>query len=69
MKEIEKKKAIELNERDSLGRGSNGNVYLCKIDNNTSVAVKCFKDKNKAMKEGSIYENISKLAPNYPGII
>ena len=58
MKEIEKKKIIELNEKDYIGGGSNGNVYLCRINNSTSVAAKCFKNKNAAMEENKIYEDI-----------
>ena len=58
MEEIEEKKEIELKQKDQLGGGSHGNVYLYKINKDTVVAVKCFKNQKTAIKEEKNYEDI-----------
>ena len=51
MQEIEEKTEIELEQKDYIGGGSHGNVYLYKINKDTVVAVKCFKNQEIAIKE------------------
>ena len=48
--EINKLETIELNEKDLIGGGVNAKVYRYNLKN-AVVAVKCFKEKQKAMLE------------------
>ena len=66
--EINKLEAIELNEKDLIGGGVNAKVYRYNLKN-AVVAVKCFKEKQKAMLEKSNYEDIQNLKQNFPGIV
>ena len=57
-----------MNQNNFIGKGANAEVYRCKI-NNIDLAVKCFKEYDKAFEENSILERIHKLIPNCPGKI
>ena len=60
-------------EKDELGKGSNGEVYAYKLKNlnDKQLALKCFNDDNesKAKAESKILDEINKSMLNCPGII
>ena len=59
---------IELKEEDLIGGGTNAKVYRYNLKN-AAVVVKSFKEKEIAMLEKKIYEDIQNLMPNFPGIV
>ena len=66
--EIRKMSTIQLKEKNLIGEGSFAQVYRYQIGD-TQLAVKYFKEEEKAQQENVILEQINSLIPDCPGII